>query len=347
MASNTSVARALLQRLQQLQRCEGGEGSVEIKRHVTKALAAVRAAASSDPRAAADDDELFSGHDSKPASSASQLAVDAATGAPPSASLMSLKAQRITSGALHPPPSLALPWTTTSHEAPPFNPPFAPPAADRRHAHAMHKLLVAADNSSTSEDAEAHPAVYSAQRYSPRAEDGERVDMESEGQVIRQDRVEAAWSNVSLHPDQTSKQQQTAASLLPMPQPSLTPPASAARPPSPSPSPSSSRSSPSLPSLLDSIALASAGHLWLTHFIWHVMPDVSAAEMQSLRATSPSDPAATAAAAAAASTAYNGLSSLRNRIRRPLRHDDMGGSAAAGALCALQVRASRSGCLAL
>ena len=58
--------------------------------------------------------------------------------------------------------------------------------------------------------------------------------------------------------------------------------------------------------------------------------------MQSLRSTSPNDPAAASAAATAASNAYNGLSSVRARIRRPLRHDDMSGSATAVALCALQ-----------
>jgi hypothetical protein len=59
--------------------------------------------------------------------------------------------------------------------------------------------------------------------------------------------------------------------------------------------------------------------------------------MQSLRATSPNDAAASTAAAAAASSAYNGLSAVRARIRRPLRHDDMVSSATAVALCALQV----------
>jgi hypothetical protein len=59
--------------------------------------------------------------------------------------------------------------------------------------------------------------------------------------------------------------------------------------------------------------------------------------MQSMRSTAPSEPAASTAAAAAAASAYNGLSAVRARIRRPLRHDDMGGSATAVALCALQV----------
>jgi hypothetical protein len=59
----------------------------------------------------------------------------------------------------------------------------------------------------------------------------------------------------------------------------------------------------------------------------------SVPEMQLLRVACPDDPAAVAAA----SNAYNGLSAVRARIRRPLRHDDMGGSAAAVALCALQV----------
>ena len=59
--------------------------------------------------------------------------------------------------------------------------------------------------------------------------------------------------------------------------------------------------------------------------------------MQNMRAASPNDPVAAAAAAAAAASAYNGLSSVRARIRRPLRHDDMGSSATAVALCALQV----------
>ncbi len=72
----------------------------------------------------------------------------------------------------------------------------------------------------------------------------------------------------------------------------------------------------------------------------NLIPDICFAEMQNLRATSPSDPAASSAAAAAASNAYNGLSSVRARIRRPLRHDDMGGSATAVALCALQVHAT-------
>jgi hypothetical protein len=75
--------------------------------------------------------------------------------------------------------------------------------------------------------------------------------------------------------------------------------------------------------------------------VYNAVPHVFVAEMQSLRATSPNDPAASCAAAAAASNAYNGLSSVRARIRRPLRHDDMGGSATAVALCALQVCATR------
>ncbi len=68
-----------------------------------------------------------------------------------------------------------------------------------------------------------------------------------------------------------------------------------------------------------------------------VVPDAFTAEMHSMRTASPNDSAAAAAATAAAASAYNGLSAVRARIRRPLRHDDMGSGATAVALCALQV----------
>ena len=269
LASNASVSRVLQQRLQQLQRCEGAEGGVEIKRHVTKALAAVRSAASCDPRAA-EDDELYLRQDAKSAPTVSLQAVVAAAAAPAPSSLMSLKAQRVTSGALPPPPSLSLPWTTSSHHsALPL--PAAPASAEtcdgfsysHRQGRGNHNSEAHSSHSS-SEAADVPPPQYSysAQRYSPRAEDlRDRVDVESEGQATRQDHVEVTWPSALLIPHQMTKQQQAVQLHLPIPPPHQTPPPSSVRPPSLSPSPSSSRSSPSLPSLLDSIALASAGHV--------------------------------------------------------------------------------------
>ena len=203
LLSNTALSRLLQQRLQQLQRCDAGEGSVEIKRHVTKALAAIRSVASSDSHAAPADDESFMRQDAKSASSAPLHVVDAAAAAQPTSSLMSLKAQRVTSGTLPPPPSLSLPWTTSSHQAPSLAPPAAPAHSEvsggpsYRHGsmNSNSDIHLNASGSSTSiEAAEAPPPEYSAQRYSPRAEDvKERVDSESEGQSSRQDRGNTRW----------------------------------------------------------------------------------------------------------------------------------------------------------
>jgi hypothetical protein len=251
LGSNANVARALLQRLQQLQRCDAGEGGgVEIKRHVTKALAAVRSAAILDPRAAADDVEFPSRQDKKSAPDVActvRHAVDTAVAAPApaSSSLMSLKAQRVTSGALPPPPSLALPWTTSALPAP---------------AH---------EGGNFAEVAEAPAPAYSAQRYSPRAADVEQRDHAWDyarpvAPAAAHDESQTQWPGSSLLRHQSTKQQQDCSfgqdaqqQGVPLPPPQNTPPAAAARPASPSPS--SSRSSPSRPSLLDSIALASAG----------------------------------------------------------------------------------------
>ncbi len=240
---------------------------MEIKRHVTKALAAIRSVASCESHLAPADDESFLRQDAKSVPSASLHAVDTAAAAPPTSSLMSLKAQRVTSGTLPPPPSLSLPWTTSSHQTPSLAPPAAPAHSEisgglsyRHGSSDIHPNV--RGSSSSAEAAEAPPPEYSAQRYSPRAEDvKERVDSESEGQSIRQDRGDTRWHSAAVLAKHTTTQQQYLSAQLPVPQQQHTPPASAVRQPSPSPSPSSNRNSPSLPSLLDSIALASAGRV--------------------------------------------------------------------------------------
>ena len=277
LGSNASVSRALLQRLQQLQRCEGGEGGVEIKRHVTKALAAVRSAAARDPRAGAEDDEFFPRQDARPEQAAAAAqAADHAAPAPASSSLMSLKAQRVTSGALPPPPSLSLPWATSSHHS---AAPHIPAAAAHSQAAtarlngsdcnpAHNPCAEAAEAPTPACSAEAPAPAYSAQRYNARAADVRAGDeAEGEGRAAVPDDSEAKWPDHKA--DQTAKELQhrgamreaAAAAWQTQAVPSLlppgTPPTAAARPASPSPS--ASRSSPSLPSLLDSIALASAG----------------------------------------------------------------------------------------
>jgi len=277
LSSNTALSRLLQQRLQQLQLCVAGWGSTEIKREVTRALGAIRSIAASDSHVAPADDESFMRQDAKSASCAPLHVVDAAAAAQPTSSLMSLKAQRVTSGTLPPPPSLSLPWTTSSHQAPSLAPPAAPAHSEvsgglsYRHGsmNSNSDIHLNASGSSTSiEAAEAPPPEYSAQRYSPRAEDvKERVDSESEGQSIRQDHGGTRWHSAAVLPKHTATQQQYISAQLPVPQQQHTPPASAVRQPSPSPSPSSNRNSPSLPSLLDSISLASAGCMCVCEYI--------------------------------------------------------------------------------
>jgi hypothetical protein len=275
LASNSVVSRALMQRLQQLQRCEVGEGGVEIKRHVAKTLAAVRSAAA----AADDDDDCFIRHDAKSTAapvSAYPNATDAAAAVPPH-SLMSLKAQRVTSGALPPPPSISLSWTTSSHQALP--PTSISTGADdgfsRSHSNSMGNSGInsgVAEKSCAPEAVESSIPPYLAHRYNPRAQNfKEGVEMEMDRHAIKQDCAQAKLPIASLlpHPMMTEAQEHAAvtdAQQLAAPlsswssPPQLASTASAVRPPSPSPSPSSSRQSSSIPSLLDSIALSSAGY---------------------------------------------------------------------------------------
>lgn len=273
LSSNTALSRLLQQRLQQLQRCDATEGSVEIKRHATKALAAIRSVASCDSHAAPADDESFMRQDAKCAPSSSLHAADTAAAAPPTSSLMSLKAQRVTSGTLPPPPSLSLPWTTSSHPTSTLVPPAVSAHSEisgglsSRNGNGDTHPSNFRGSGSSCDAADAPPPEYSARRYNPLAEDvKERVDLESEGQSIRQDRGDTRWHSAAVLPKHAATQQQPLSAPLPAPQQQHTPPASAVRQPSPSPSPSSNRNSPSLPSLLDSIALASAGRVCVCEY---------------------------------------------------------------------------------
>jgi hypothetical protein len=242
-------------------------------------LAAVRSAAAAAAGAAAadDDDDCFIRHDARSTAapvSAYPNSADAAAAAPPH-SLMSLKAQRVTSGALPPPPSISLPWTASSHQAlPPSS--ISTGVADgfsRSHSYGLGNsdINTSVAEKSASEAAELSVPPYLAHRYSPRAQEfKEGVEMELDRQAAKQDCSLAKVPIASLLPYQTAAEAQEHAvvpdarqSAAPLSSwsspPQLASTASAARPPSPSPSPSSTRQSSSIPSLLDSIALSSAG----------------------------------------------------------------------------------------